>query len=166
MAGALERTQWGRVKKVTDEGGGSGGPQALTRAIFNWCETGSVAEGARWGPGGPAPFLDLLKTWGWGPPASPSSQTDTPVTASEAAPPGEGQAQAQAQSTPVSLVSPPPLGSISLNLSDPLCGARVWALGPVTVLSRGLSTLRPVSPRHSRTLRFQFEVLLPLLVSL
>lgn len=84
---------------MTDEGGGRGGPQALTRAIFNWCVTGSVAEGARWGPGGPAPFLDLLKTWGWGPPASPSSQTDTPVAASEAAPLGEGQAQAQ--STPL-----------------------------------------------------------------
>lgn len=45
-----------------------GVPQALTRAIFNWCETGSVAEGARWGPSGPAPFLGLLTTRGWAPP--------------------------------------------------------------------------------------------------
>lgn len=68
-----------------------GVPQALTLAIFNWCETGSVAEGARWGPGSPAPFLDLLTAWGWGPPASPFPGTDAPITASETQTPLGGE---------------------------------------------------------------------------
>lgn len=51
----LERAQWGRVGKVTEEGGREVGvPQALTSAIFNWCETGSAAEGAKMRAGWPS----------------------------------------------------------------------------------------------------------------
>lgn len=121
-----------------------GVPQALTRAIFNWCETGSVAEGARWGPGGPAPFLDLLKTWGWGQPASPSSQTDTPLTASEAQIPLGGVTHTGPVNSSISLVSTLPLGNISAKLSDPLCRARGWALSPESLSSQ--MAFHPLGP--------------------
>lgn len=80
------------------------------------------------GPGGPAPFLDLLKTWGWGPPASPASQTDAPISASKAQIPlGATRAVNSSPSLSIHLF----LLAISLCISlKPLCRARDWALSP------------------------------------